>query len=53
MALPCVDGLICLIGTMVVWRAHLEVYDVSPGRTFLSLGELVVNAEGRGIEARF
>ena len=51
MALPGVDGLICLIGTMIVWQAYLEVYAVSPGRTFLSLGALVVNVEGRGLEA--
>ena len=29
-ALPGVDGLLCLIGTVVVGRAYLEVYAVTP-----------------------
>ena len=50
-ALPGVNGLLCLIVSVVVMRAQLEVYDVSPGKTFYGLRELVVNAKFRGIEA--
>ena len=50
-ALPGVNGLLCLIGMVVVGRALLEFYAVSPGKTFEVLGALIVYADGRGIEA--
>ena len=50
-ALPGVNGLLCLIGVVVVGRAYLEVYGVGPEKTFEGLGALVFYAEGRGIEA--
>ena len=50
-AIPGVDGLLCLIGAVIVRRAYLEVYSVSPGKTFQGLRAFVVNAECRGLEA--
>ena len=50
-ALPGVDGLLCLVGAVVVGRAYLEVYNVGPEETLEGLGSLIVNADGLGIEA--
>ena len=50
-ALPGVNGLLCLIGTVVVRREYLEVYAVSSGKTFEGLRAIVVYVEGHGIEA--
>ena len=50
-ALTGVNGLLCLIGAVVVGRAYLEFYAVSPGKTLENLGALVVYAEGCGLEA--
>ena len=51
MALPGVNDILYLIGTVAVGWEYLEVYDVSPGKTFEGIGALVVYAEGLGIEA--
>ena len=51
-ALPGVDGLLCLVDVVVVGRAYLEVYAVGPEETLEGLGALVVNAEGPGLEAK-
>ena len=45
------NGLLCLIDAMVVGRAYMEVYDVSPGKTFEGLGALVVYAEVHGLDS--
>ena len=50
-ALPGVDGLPCLVGTVVVGQAQLEVYSIGLEETLEGLGALVVNAEGLGLEA--
>ena len=49
-ALPGVNGLLCLVGVLVVGRVYLEVYAVGPKKVG-GPRSLVVNAEGRGIEA--
>ena len=49
-ALPGVNGLLCLVGTVVVGRAYLEVYAVGPEEALEGLGALVVNLEGLGLE---
>ena len=50
-ALPGVNRLLCLVGAVVAERAYLEVYDVGTEKTLEGLGALVVNTEGRGLEA--
>ena len=51
MALSGVDGLLGLVGAVIIGQAYLEVYDVGPEETLEGLMALVVNAEGLGLEA--
>ena len=41
-----------MVGAVVVGRAYMEVYAVGPEKTLEGLGALVVNVEGRGLEAK-
>ena len=52
-ALPGADGLLFLVGVVVLGQAYLEVYSVGSEETLEFLGALVVNAEGLGLEATF
>ena len=51
MALPGVDCLLCLVGEVVVLWEHLEVDAVCSEEGFKGLGVLIVNGEGRGLDA--
>ena len=51
-AIPGVDGLLCLIGAVIVRRAYLIVYSVSPGKTFQGPGHLLSMQSAVGLRPR-